>query len=123
VFLVPFQPKSFDIWTATLVSTLVQEAKTLNEQLISYAFINCASFRGSDNDDAQQILSKIENLDLLPVTIGLRKSFSNATADGLGIIEMKGAQKAIDEMQALHDTIFSSKKKVLKGQKNVNVTH
>lgn len=111
VFLVPFQPKSFDIWTSAKVSELVQEAKSLNEKLKTYAFINCAGTRGSDNDDAKKILSKAEGLSLLPMTIGLRKAFSNATAEGLGVIELGTDKKAIDEIKALHNAIFCGTKK------------
>jgi chromosome partitioning protein len=106
VFLVPFQPKSFDIWTTAKVSALVEDAKALNEKLISYAFINCGGTRGSDNDDAMEILSKAEGLKLLPCTVAMRKAFSNATAEGLGIIEMKSDPKAISEMKALYKAVF-----------------
>lgn len=108
VFLVPFQPKSFDIWTASKVTTLVEDATALNEKLISYAFINCGGTRGIDNDDAKEILSKTKGLKLLPCTIGLRKAFSNATAEGLGIIETKGDAKAVSEMKALHKAVFGA---------------
>jgi chromosome partitioning protein len=111
LFLVPFQPKSFDIWTTEKVSILVEEAKSLNEQLISFAVINCAGSRGSDNEDAQKILAKADGLKLLPMTIGMRKGFSNATAEGLGIMEMRGDKKAKEEMQALHDALFCRRKK------------
>lgn len=109
-FLVPFQPKSFDIWTAAKVAELVEEAKTLNENLKSYAFINCAGSRGSDNEDAKNILSKTETLSFLPVTIGLRKAFSNATSDGLSVIESKNNKKAVAEVIALHDEVFGAVK-------------
>src|SRR5262245_17856586 len=109
IFLVPFQPKSFDIWTSEKVSELVAEATSLNEQLLSYAIINCASTRGSVNDDARVILSQVNGLRLLPVTIGMRKAFSNATAEGLGIIETKADKKAVSEIMALHDALFKSK--------------
>jgi len=107
-FIVPFQPKSFDIWTATKVSELVKEAKTLNEKLNSFAFINCAGSRGSDNEDAEAILSRVEELSLLPVTVGLRKAFSNATSEGLGVVEIKNNTKAANEITALHDAIFGA---------------
>jgi len=106
IFLVPFQPKSFDIWTATKVSDLVQEATALNPKLTTYAFINCAVTRGRDNDDAKKILEQIEGITLLPETVGLRKSFSNATADGLGVAETKIDKKAICEIKALCKAIF-----------------
>src|SRR3990167_412525 len=107
VFLIPFQPKSFDIWTAAKVAELVQEASILNPKLKAYAFINCAATRGSDNQDAMNILAKIEGLILLQETVGLRKAFSNATAEGLGVIEIKTDKKAVDEIKALHDVIFN----------------
>lgn len=110
IFLAPFQPKSFDIWTTEKVCTLLEEARSLNENLISYAVINCAGSRGSDNEDAQNILAKADGLKLLPVTVGLRKGFSNATAEGLGIIEMRSDKKAKEEMIALHDALFGRKK-------------
>lgn len=109
IFLVPFQPKSFDIWTADRVSNLLEEARSLNDNLLAYAVINCAGSRGSDNEDAQKILSKADGLKLLPVTVGLRKGFSNATAEGLGIIEMRSDKKAKEEMIALHDALFKKK--------------
>lgn len=111
VLLIPFQPKSFDIWTTDKVSCLIEEAMSFNDNLISCAVINCAGSRGSDNEDAQSILAKAPGFKLLPVTIGLRKGFSNATAEGLGISEMRGEKKAKEEMQALHDALFRYRKK------------
>jgi len=111
IFLVPFQPKSFDIWTSVKVSELVEEAKSLNEKLKAYAFINCAGARGTDNNDALAILSKIEGISLLTQTIGLRKAFSNATAEGLGVVELGTDKKAIDEIKALYSAIFNDTKK------------
>ncbi len=113
VFLVPFQPKSFDIWTADKVSVLVEEAVSFNEKLIAYVVINCAGSRGSDNDDAKKILSKVKGLKLLPGTVGLRKAFSNATAEGLGIMEVKKDKKARQEMLDLHNAIFGKNSKSL----------
>lgn len=106
VFLVPIKPMSFDIWTMSKVAELVEEAKCLNERLVSYVFINCAGARGSDNEEAKNILAKVEGLTLLDVTVGARKSLSNATAEGKGIIETKGDSKAINEIQDLHDAVF-----------------
>jgi chromosome partitioning protein len=110
VFLVPFQPKSFDIWTAQKVADLIAEARCINEKLIAYALINCAGARGKDNEQAQDILMHIEGLELLPMTIGLRKAFSNATAEGLGVTELSTDQKAQDEIKALHKAVFDVKK-------------
>lgn len=107
VFLTPLQPKSFDIWTAQRVSELVGEAKIINEKLKAYVFINCAGTRGSDNNDAHKILSRVDGLSLLPVTIALRKSFSNATAEGLGVVELGTDEKAIHEIKSLYKSVFT----------------
>lgn len=106
IFLIPFQPKSFDIWTATKVSALVEEVAVLNPKLQTYAFINCAASRGTDNDDAKKILSQLSNIILLDQTVGLRKSFSNATSEGLGVSELKTDKKATQEIQALCTRLF-----------------
>lgn len=111
IFLVPFQPKSFDIWTTGKVEELVSEAVSLNDKLKVYAFINCAGSRGSDNDDAKNILSKAVGIKLLPVMVGMRKAFSNATAEGLGVVELGFDKKAVEEITALHDAIFIGAKK------------
>jgi chromosome partitioning protein len=121
IFIVPFQPKSFDIWTATKVSELIEEAKSINDKLVCYAFINCASSRGNDNEDAKNIISKTANLSLLPATVGLRKVFSNASADGMAVVEMRSDPKAVSEMNALHDAIFDTNKTSFPCRKNADI--
>jgi chromosome partitioning protein len=118
VFLVPFKPASFDIWTVKKVSDLVEEAKLLNPHLTAYVFINCAVTRGDDNDDAVAILSKAEGLILLPVMVGQRKAFVNATAEGVGVVEMKNAKKAADEIEELYSALFENQH-----IKNISMTH
>ena len=108
--LVPFQPKSFDIWTMNQVSQLVEEAKKVNPNLKAYSFINCGWHKGQDNKDALQILKQFSAIQVLPVIIGLRKAFSNATAEGLGIVELKPSdKKACTEIEALYRHIYDTK--------------
>ncbi len=107
VFLTPFQPKSFDIWTSRNIGLLVQEAVEINPTLSSYCFINFAKPRGVDNDEAKQILATIPGITVLSEMLGRRESFSNATADGRSVVEIKSDLKATKEILALHDAIFS----------------
>jgi len=109
LFIVPFQPKSFDIWTTEKVSELVAEARIFNEKLTAYAFINCADARGRDSIIAQEIIGTSEELKLLPATVGLRKAFSNATSEGLGVVEIRKNKKAIHEIGELYRNIFKQK--------------
>lgn len=110
VLVVPFQPKSFDIWTAAKIATMVDEARIINDSLKAYAFINCGGARGCDNKDAQEIIKQTEGLELLPLVVGLRKAFSNATAEGLGVVEARSDIKAVAEITALHNAVFGENK-------------
>jgi chromosome partitioning protein len=93
---------------------LINEIKTVNPGLKAYAVINRADPQGADNHDAAEIIKETGGISYIPTTIGQRKAFANAAAEGLGIIELKaGDKKAISEIKqlctALFDTIETSK--------------
>ncbi len=107
--LVPFVPRSFDVWTIEKVAELVEEMRTANPKLRAFTFINRADARGSDNTDAAGVLAGNEALSLLSARLGQRKSFGNAAAEGLSVIELNERDgKAATEMQALYDEVFST---------------
>lgn len=111
VLLVPFVPRSFDIWTIEKVAELVEEMKAANPTLRAYTFINRADSRGSDNEDAAEVLSDSSTLVLLPATLGQRKAFGNAAAEGLAVTELRQLDtKAVEEISTLYGMIFDSKK-------------
>lgn len=93
VFLAPFQPRSLDVWTAGKVVTLINEIRTVNPKLIAYAIINRADSKGTDNDDAADILKESKEITFLSTSIGQRKAFANAASEGLGVIELKVQDK------------------------------
>jgi chromosome partitioning protein len=107
VYIVPFQPRSLDIWTLPDLKNLISEISSVNENLKSYALINRGDAMGSDNQSALEILKDCPFLTCLPMVVGQRKSFANAATDGLGVIEMKTQdKKAINEMQLLYSHIY-----------------
>lgn len=108
IFLIPFKPRSLDIWTLTDVRSLIGEMKPANPTLRTYAFINMADASGSDNEGTLSILQECDEIKCLDTKIGCRKSFGNASTDGLAVSEMKIAdKKAIQEMQELYDFIYN----------------
>jgi len=108
VFVVPFRPSSVDLWTANLINLMIEEAKVINPALKAVTFINCAGPRGSDVADSQNLLKKSSELILIPTTIGNRKAFQNATAEGLSVCELKPKDpKAIAEIRELYKYIVS----------------
>lgn len=115
IFLTPFQPRSLDIWTARKLSNLIEEVLTLNPNLKTFAFINRADPNGPDNESALEIIKEFEIFTCLTHTIGQRKAFSNASAEGLSILEMrKKDKKAIEEFKKIAKCIHLDSKKKLK---------
>jgi chromosome partitioning protein len=101
--LLPFQPRSVDIWTLKKVSTLVADIRKINPELKCGGFVNRAFANSTDNDDTMVAIGDAEEIELIPLKIGDRKAFSNAFGAGLTVPEIKPkAEKAIEELQALY---------------------
>lgn len=110
VLLVPFVPRSFDVWTLEKVSDLVSEMRSANPDLKAYTFINRGDPRGQDNDDAGQVLEESSELKFIDITIGSRKAFANAAAQGLAVTELKPEDpKATEEIGLLANYLFDTK--------------
>ena len=102
VFLLPFIPRSFDIWTLEKVTTLIEEIRPINPELKILAFLNRSDPRGGDNIGASELLSESCAFTFLDAALGNRKAFANAAAMGMGVTEVKPRdKKAIRELDAL----------------------
>lgn len=109
IFLVPFKPRSFDVWTIGSLKTMLGEVNAINHNLKAYAIINQADSKGNDNIEALEILNSCHGLECIPFTIGQRKAFANAATDGLGVVEMKiSDKKANSEIESLYKYIYKS---------------
>lgn len=110
VLLVPFVPRSFDVWTIEKVSELVAEMRQANPRLKAFTFINRADPRGHDNDEAAGVLKESQELIFIEPALGNRKAFSNAAAAGLAVTELKPEdEKATEEMMILAQYLFDTK--------------
>lgn len=109
ILIAPFQPRSLDVWTIGKLSTLLEEVRIVNPKLKGIAVINRADPQGSDNHDAMEIIKESDHVQCLPNTIGQRKAFANAAAEGLGVVELKlHDKKALYEINQLCDSIFNN---------------
>jgi chromosome partitioning protein len=107
VLIVPFVPRSLDVWTLDKVSKLIGEIQAINPSLTAYAFINRADPRGQDNQEAEDILKDAVNLTFIDCSLVTRKAFGNATSAGAGVIELKPQdEKATEEIESLYKYIF-----------------
>ena len=105
--IVPFVPRSFDVWTLEKVAGLVNEMRAANPLLKAYVFLNRADPQGRDNDEAAELLREATGLEFIDTPIGTRKAFGNAASRGLAVTELKQQDpKATQEMNALFRHIF-----------------
>jgi chromosome partitioning protein len=106
VYIAPFIPRSFDMWTLEKVVRLIDEMRTAKPDLRAYAVLNKTDSRGSDNDEAKEFLADTNSIILVEATLGHRKSFANAASKGLSVVEYKPADdKAIGEITALFNIL------------------
>jgi len=107
IFLIPFQPRSLDVWTLNKVIALIREARSVNPKLKAYAVINRGESKGQDNEECAKIIQESLEIEVLRPYIIQRKCFSNAVAHGLGVLETKNPdKKACAEIFGVCEALF-----------------
>jgi chromosome partitioning protein len=109
--LVPFKPRSLDVWTIGRVIQVMQEAAAVNPKIRAVTFLNQADSRGHDNEEAAEILKDSTGaVQFVDIALRHRKAFSNAAAGGLAVPELNPTDpKAVEEVMALYQYIFATK--------------
>lgn len=110
VLLVPFAPRSFDVWALDDIAHLVDEARSVRDGLRAFAVLNLADAgeASSDNAEAAAAVADVSQFAYLPTPIRRRKAFSNAAAAGLAVAEMAPRDaKACAEIEALYSHLFN----------------
>lgn len=108
VVVVPFAPRSLDVWALADMAELVDEARKINPSLRALAVLNGADPTGSDNDDAAAALASYPQITYIPHPIRRRKSFANAAGAGMSVLEARPKDaKAVQEVKALAHIIFT----------------
>jgi chromosome partitioning protein len=107
VLLLPFSPRSLDIWTIENVEKLLQDIRTINPDLRAVSFLNRADSYGADNEDSREILSDVSGIEFCGVTIVNRKAFGKDVSMGLSVTELTNPdRKAIAEIVELYEYLF-----------------
>ena len=112
--LVPFQPRSYDVWALDDIGALVDEARSVRDGLKAMAVLNCAdaSEKSTDNAEAAEAVADVPQFEYLATPVRRRKAFSNASGSGLSVQELKPSdKKAVTELEALVDALFGDAKK------------
>lgn len=107
VVLIPFQPRSFDVWALNDAAALLAEARAVND-IKAWAVLNAADPQGSDNAEAEEALREIDGIELLPARVTRRKAIAHASGAGLHIEEYKPRDDAAcSEIESLVNTVFN----------------
>ncbi len=105
---IPFVPRSFDIWTLKEVAEMIEEARIMNPGLVAYSFINKADSTGSENEDAAEYIQETKSIKFIDTPLGYRKVFGKAVAQGLAVVEYTPKDtKAVSEFNNFYNTVFS----------------
>jgi len=108
LLLMPFKPRSLDLWTVEDMLKIIELMRSVNPNLRPLSVLNQADVQGTDNQEAEALLAEITDIPYSGVTIVNRKAFGKAMAQGLAVHELRPAdKKAVSEMTALYDYIFN----------------
>lgn len=113
VLLVPFAPRSYDVWALDDMAALIDEARSVRDGLRCYAVMNQADpgEHSTDNADAAAAVVDLPQFEYLPNPIRRRKAFSNAGGAGLSVAELTPRDpKAIAEIDSLFSSLFNIQK-------------
>ena len=107
VLIVPFAPRSMDVWALSDMSHLVEEARGIRGDFPVYAVLNNADISGSDNAEAIEAIADYSYLKYLDSPVKRRKSIATSAGKGMSVLEFTPRDtKACEEIQALMHMIF-----------------
>lgn len=112
VVLIPFQPRSVDLWAGAQIGALVTEARQVNEGLRACSILNMADAQGRDNEEAFDALKTIEGVEPLRLAVVRRKAFPNAFSNGLSVTDQTARErdpKAVDELLSVVNALYTHK--------------
>jgi chromosome partitioning protein len=101
--LIPYPPRTMDVWALADMAKLVEEARALRDGLLAMAVLNIADPGiSADNAEAVAALADVPQLTGLKASITRRKAFPNAAGFGLSVEEtMPRDPKACEELAVL----------------------
>ena len=122
VLLVPFAPRSYDVWALDDMAALVDEARSVSDGLRAFAVLNMADpgQNAADNREAADAVADVPQFQYLDAPIRRRKAFSNAGGQGLSVLELAPKDaKACDELQVLAALVFNMQNISIKPATNI----
>lgn len=88
VALIPFLPRSFDVWAFEDIAALLDETRAVHD-IRAIAFLNLADSQGTDNQEAAEAVVGYPQFELAPFRMNRRKAIAHASGGGLHINEYR----------------------------------
>ncbi len=107
IALVPFQPRSHDVWTLSKFAEMLAEIQSTRlEPITVYSFLNRADITSADNREAAEAIIGMPELGYVDAPIKNRKAYPNAGSKGLAVFEAEiPDQKAVKEIEELFNIV------------------
>ena len=103
---VPIQPSPYDIWAASEIIKLIQEASVFKEKLKSVFVINRKIVNTAIGRDVVEALEQYP-IPVLKTSISQRVAFAESAATGSTVLETDNKGSAAKEVMALFDELWS----------------
>ena len=115
--LIPFAPRTFELWSGKIIAEIVTECKKMNDPLQVYSVLNLAYSSGDDNQQTTEIIrDEWPVLHMLSCSIVQRKAWSNSSGHGFAIYEKKFRDnKAVAEFWNMLSGLGFTKAQITKG--------
>lgn len=108
VLLIPFQPRSYDVWALNDIAQLVEEARSMHDGLRVLAVLNLAdpANLSADNREAAEAVREFP-FEFVDAPIRRRKAFANAAGQGRSVLEVTPRDiKACHELNHLIANLY-----------------
>lgn len=108
LIVMPMRPSGFDIWATEELKTLVEEARIFKPELMTAVCLNAVV---NNTKLAKEVMADMEDNDwsFFETTITQRVAFSNASTQGLAVMELDSNSVATKEIENLTDEIVALK--------------
>jgi chromosome partitioning protein len=105
--IIPFAPRSLDVWALSDMSHLIEEARGVRGDFPVYAVLNNADTSGQDNIGAVEAIADYPALKYLDAPIRRRKAIATSAGKGMSVLEFTPRDaKACEEIEHLISIIF-----------------
>ena len=104
---IPFAPRSLDVWALSDMSHLIEEARGVRGDFPVYAVLNNADTSGQDNIEAVEAIADYPALKYLDTPIRRRKAIATSAGKGISVLEFTPRDvKACEELENLIHMLF-----------------